>query len=158
LLSDILTISIVAIICGAKSSWDIREYAVHRETWLREFLPLNNGIPSRLTIERVLRILDSRKFEAVFTQIMKGVQKLTKGDVVAIDGKKYFGYTTENGVSRSLYMVSAWCSRNSLSLGHIQTEAKSNEITAMPELLRMLDLRNSTVTADAIACQKSIEN
>jgi len=155
-LSDILVISIIAIMCGATSSAQIAKYGVLREEWLRKFLYLENGMPHRLTVERVLSMLNPKEFQMLFTQMMQKMQTVTKGSIVALDGKAFHVCSGEDGKTQVMYMVSAWCDTNKLTLGQIQTSEKSNEITAIPELLALLDIKGSIVTIDAIGCQHKI--
>ena len=155
-LSDILVISILAIMCGATSSVQIAQFGLLREEWLRKFLTLKNGAPHRLTIDRVLGLLNAKEFQRLFTEIMQRMQSVTKGSVVALDGKAFHTGSGEDGKVRVMTMVSAWCDTNKLTLGQIQTDEKSNEITAIPELLSLLDIKDSIVTIDAIGCQRQI--
>jgi len=156
-LYEIISISIVAILCGATSSTHIYQFARLREKWLKKFLPLKNGIPSRLTIERVLSIINPRAFEEWFNIIMQKVHKDTKGAVVALDGKQFFTQRDSNGGKGiPLYIVSAWCERNGMVLAHQKTKEKSNEITTIPLLLKCLKIPKSIVTIDAIGCQWEI--
>lgn len=151
-LADIITLCIVGIMSGAKSTHQIHMFAKYREEWFRQFLELPNGIPNRLTINRVLSLLHPKKFCLVFTQIMQHIQKISDGEIVSLDGKSCF-QSAERG---ALYMVSAWCNENNSILGQLNTGEKNSEITALPELLSMLEIQGMTVTIDAIGCQKNI--
>lgn len=151
-LVDILGICIVAIMCGAKSTHQIHMFAQYREGWFRRFLSLPNGIPNRLTINRVLSLINPKQFGLVFTQIMQHIQRISTDAIVSLDGKSCYARGDQGVIS----MVSAWCNENSSILGQIQTEKKSNEIKAIPELLSLLDVKGLTVTIDAIGCQKEI--
>jgi len=155
-LVEILLICIIGIIAGADSSYKIQIFAVNREKWLREYLRLEHGIPGRLTIERVLGAIDPKAMERAFMSIMGLAQKASKGQVVAIDGKAFFSKRNEDGSANVFYMVGAWCTANGVALGQVQTKEKSNEITAIPELLNYLGIKGATVTIDAIGCQKGI--
>jgi predicted transposase YbfD/YdcC len=155
-LEEILAISIAAMICGADSISKIVQFAQLRERWLKKYLPLPNGIPHRLTIWRTLSALNPSALEEIFNRIMKKLQKVSAGAVVALDGKKYFTETGEDNVTRMLYIVNAWNEANGLTLGQVRTQEKSNEIKAIPELLRILKIRGSIVTIDAAGCQKEI--
>jgi predicted transposase YbfD/YdcC len=155
-LYEIIAICIIAIICGATSSTNIYQFAKIREQWLRKFMPLKNGIPSRLTIERMLRSLNPRVFEEWFNIIMQKVAKETKGAIVAIDGKRFYNQPSKNGKGIPLYIVSAWCTRNGMTLAQQKTKDKSNEITTIPLLLKCLKIPSSIVTIDAIGCQRDI--
>jgi len=155
-LVDILMICIMGITAGADSSYRIYLFAVNREMWLRKYLTLEHGIPGRLTIERVLAAIDPKAMERAFISIMRLAQKASKGKVVAIDGKAFFSNRNEDGTANIFYMVGAWCTANGVALGQVQVNEKSNEITAIPELLKYLGINGATVTIDAIGCQKEI--
>lgn len=153
---EILTICIIAIMCGARSSLEINEFAILREEWFKTFLELPNGIPHRLTINRVLSLLKPRSFEKVFMIIMNHARKITDGAVVSIDGKSYYSQKKNRENTHPLYMLNVWCNENSTILGSIDIDEKTNEITAIPEILKMLDVKGATITIDAIGCQKNI--
>lgn len=155
-LTDILAICIIAVMCGAQSSLEIQMFAEMRKEWFGGFLSLTNGIPNRLTFERVLRIIDSHAFSKLFTEIMQHIQTRSKGSVVAIDGKCCYSRGRNGKCENVLYMVSAWQQANAEVLGQVETEEKSNEITAIPRLLSMLSIEDAIVTIDAIGCQKTI--
>jgi predicted transposase YbfD/YdcC len=155
-LKDILVLSLCAIICGADGFVAIEEFGLLKEAWLKTFLELPNGIPSHDTIGRVFALLSPKALEAVFRAWMRAVAVLTKGEVVAIDGKTLRRSFREAGSGVFVHMVSAWATRNRVVLGQVKTEEKSNEITAIPELLGLLDLKGCIVTIDAMGCQKDI--
>ncbi len=155
-LKDILVLSLCAIICGADGFVAIEEFGILKEEWLKTFLDLSNGIPSHDTIGRVFAHLSPKALESVFRAWMKAVAVLTKGEVVAIDGKTLRRSFREAGSGLFVHMVSAWATRNRVVLGQVKTEEKSNEITAIPELLGLLDLKGCVVTIDAMGCQKDI--
>jgi predicted transposase YbfD/YdcC len=149
-------ICIIGITAGADSSYKIHLFAVNREEWLRKYLKLEHGIPGRLTIERVLAVIDPKAMEQAFIAIMRLARKASKGAVVAIDGKAFFSNRNEDGSVNVFYMVGAWCTANGIALGQVQVKEKSNEITAIPELLKYLGIKGATVTIDAIGCQRNI--
>ena len=151
-LVEILVICIIGITAGADSSYKIYLSAINREAWLRKYLTLEHGIPGRLTIERVLALIDPKAKEKAFISIMRLAQKSSKGAVVAIDGKAFFSKRNEDGTVNIFYMVGAWCTANGVALGQVQVKEKSNEITAIPELLTYLGIKGATVTIDAIGC------
>jgi predicted transposase YbfD/YdcC len=154
-LSDIMFIAIAAILCGA-GSWDEMErFGKAKKTWLKSFLSLPHGIPSHDTFNRVFQSLSPEELEKSFLNWVSSLAQRTHGEVVAIDGKSLRGTRSADGKS-IVHMVSAWAGANNLVLGQRKTEAKSNEITAIPELLRVLELSGTTVTIDAIGCQKQI--
>ena len=155
-LLDIVALTICAVICGADNWVEIAEFGQAKEDWLRGFLPLPNGIPSHDTLGRVFSRRDPEQFQAGFLDWVRSISELTQGEVVAIDGKTLRGSGDRNSGRRPLHLVSAWATANRLTLGQIKTAAKSNEITAIPQLLELLDLRGCLVTIDAMGCQKSI--
>ena len=155
-LAEILMICIIGITAGADSSYQIHLFALNREEWLRKYLKLEHGIPGRLTIERVLAIIDPKAMEQAFIAIMRLARKASKGAIVAVDGKSFFSNRNEDGSVNVFYLVGAWCTANGIALGQVQVKEKSNEITAIPELLKYLEIKGATVTIDAIGCQKNI--
>jgi predicted transposase YbfD/YdcC len=155
-LSDILVIAVCAVLCGAESYPAIEDFGHERAEWLKQFLELPEGIPSHDTFNRVLRLLDPVQFQACFLRWMQAVAEVTAGEIVAIDGKalrRSFGKGTGK---RAIHMVSAWASENGAVLGQRKVDTKSNEITAIPELLDLLALNGCIVTIDAMGCQRTI--
>ena len=118
---------------------------------------LENGIPGRLTFARVLQIIQLKAFAVLFSQIMAWIEVVSKEQVVAIDVKALAGTYHNEGRKGLIYMVSAWCSENKISLAQVNTQTKSNEINAIPELLDLLDIKGAIVTMDAMGCQKKYE-
>lgn len=156
LLSDIVAITICAVICGADGPVDIEQYAREKYAWLKTFLTLPNGIPSHDTIGRVLARIDPYQFQSCFLRWIQHICHLSSGEVVPIDGKTLrHSYDTELDQS-AIHMVSAWAASNRLVLGQLKVSEKSNEITAIPELVDALDLAGCIVTIDALGCQKEI--
>jgi predicted transposase YbfD/YdcC len=156
LLIDIVTLTICAVICGADGPSDIEEYGHAKYDWLKTFLALPNGIPSHDTIGRVLARIDPHQFQTCFLRWMQQLCHLSSGEVVPIDGKTLrHSYDTELDRS-AIHMVSAWAATNRLVLGQLKVTEKSNEITAIPELLDALDIAGCIVTIDALGCQKEI--
>lgn len=153
---DILIIAICAIICGADSWVAVEEFGIAKKTWFRSFLKLPNGIPSHDTFTNVFRKLASKQFEVCFTSWTESISKVFDGEVVAVDGKTLRRSHDASFDKKAIHMVSAWASTNSIVLGQIKTEEKSNEITAIPELLFGLELKGCLVTIDAMGCQKKI--
>ncbi len=158
LLIDIVIITICAVICGAEGWEDIEVFARAREGWLREFIALPYGVPCHDTIRRVFAALDPKELECAFRRWVRAVFRFTNKQVVAIDGKSLrHSYTdAENKTSSMLHMVSAWAAENGLVLGQIKTADKSNEITAIPELLEILALKGCIITIDAMGAQRDI--
>jgi len=155
LLEDIIFITIAAVICGSETWNEIEDYGKSKENWLKTLLKLPNGIPSHDTFNRFFSALDSDKFEAVFLSWVKDLAKITNGDIVSIDGKTLRG-SRDKGSKRAIHMVSAWSKLNQISLGQLKVDDKSNEITAIPRLLDVLELKDCLVTIDAMGCQREI--
>lgn len=155
-LIDVLVIAVCAVISGAESWVDMALYGRSKTEWLSSFLKLPHGIPSHDTFRRVFMLIDPEAFEAAFTTWAQSFAKSIEREVVAIDGKtvrRSFDRGHEQG---PIHIVSAWACEQGLSLGQRQVNDKSNEITAIPELLDALVLENSIVTLDAMGCQKTI--
>ena len=155
-LIDIVAITVCAVICGADSWVEVALFGRSREAWFRQWLELPNGIPSHDTFGRVFAMLDAEAFAGCFRGWMAAVQEATKGQVVAIDGKSVRGSRDRTKGKGAIHLVSAWASSNQLVLGQVKVDDKSNEITAIPELLRLLSLKGCIVTIDAMGCQKAI--
>lgn len=154
-LIDIIIIAICAVICGAEGWEEIEEFGKEKQEWLENILELPNGIPSHDTISRVFSKINPQEFEKCFLAWVRGLTESISG-VVAIDGKTLRrSHDGANG-KKALHLVSAWAAENRLVLAQLATEEKSNEITAIPELLRMLDLSGCIVTIDAMGTQKKI--
>ena len=144
-----------AVLCGGQGSVDMGLFAKSKEPFLRGFLRLENGVPSHDTFSRLFRMLDTEQFRAAFQRFMAGFSEQCEG-VVAIDGKVLRrSFDSASGKS-PLHMVAAWGCEQRLVLAQIATDAKSNEITAVPKLLEMLRLKGTIVTADALNCQRAI--
>jgi predicted transposase YbfD/YdcC len=155
-LINIAFIAVCGVLSGANSFAAIHEFGCDRRTWLARFLDLTNGIPSEDTFRRVLARLDPGAFEKCLLSWMQAVQEITAGRLIAVDGKTLRGSYNKRDGQAAIHMVSAWATENRLSLGQVVVEAKSNEITAIPELLRLLDLSGALVSIDAMGCQKEI--
>ena len=155
-LRDIMTITICAVICGADTWEDIRNYAESKTEWLGTFLELPNGIPSEDTFARVFSLINPKEFEKRFMEWMQSVAEATEGDIIPVDGKTLRRSHDKKSGKSAIHMVSAWSSVNGCVLGQVKTEEKSNEITAIPELLKILDLHGCIVTIDAMGTQKEI--
>ena len=156
LLSDVLTIAICGVICGAEGWAEVEQFGRDKLAWLRTFLALPHGIPSHDTFGRIFARLDPKVFERGFVAWMEALTDRSGGRIVAVDGKTLrhsFDHASEQA---AVHMVSAFASANHLVLGQIATQAKSNEITAIPKLLELLDLHGAIVTIDAMGCQKEI--
>ena len=156
LLIDILTIAILAVICGADGWVGIETYGQAKAPWLKTFLALPNGIPSHDTFGRVFARLDPEQLQGCFLQWVRAVGRVTDGEVIAIDGKTVRRSYDAGGDKGAVHMVSAWASQNRLVLGQRKVDDKSNEITAIPKLLEVLDIHGCIVTLDAMGTQKEI--
>lgn len=156
-LVDIIVIAVMAVICGSDTWQDVYEFAVMRQEWLTGLLGLRHGVPSESTFKRVFRLLDATAFAAAFARwTQRLVGEDLDGKLVAIDGKTLRGSYREKGKRHPLHLVTAWVADNHVVFGQVATEAKSNEITAIPKLLEMLVLKGATVTIDAMGCQRNI--
>jgi predicted transposase YbfD/YdcC len=155
-LASVLVLSLCAVVCGADSFVAIEHFGRAREDWLETFLELPNGIPSHDTIGRIFAMLDPKALEEAFRQWAAAMATLTKGEVVAIDGKTLRRSFQSANRTAFVHMVSAWAAGNRMVLGQVKTEDKSNEITAIPRLLELLQIKGCLVTIDAMGCQKEI--
>lgn len=155
-LIDIIAITICAVLCGADDWVSIEEFAEAKIDWFKKFLNLENGIPSHDTFGRVFAILSPEEFQESFISWVQSVSKVFNKDVIAIDGKTLRrSHDKKNGKS-AIHMVSAWSVNNRMVLGQCKTAEKSNEITAIPVLLKALEIKGCIVTIDAMGCQKKI--
>ena len=155
-LLDIVVISVLAVICGANHWPEIADFAQTRAKWLGSFLRLPSGIPAVDTFRRVFAALDVEAFNRSFMAWTQSLTETVKGKLVAIDGKTLRGSHTTSEKDDARHIVSAWVGENHIVFGQLATEAKSNEITAIPKLVKMLDLKGATVTIDAMGCQRKI--
>jgi predicted transposase YbfD/YdcC len=155
-LIDILVIAICATICGAETWEDFELFGYAKRDWFKSFLELPGGIPSHDTFRRVFARLDPSQFQQAFLDWVRSVTRLTKGEVVAIDGKQLRRSADLAVGKKAINMVSAWAEENRMVLGQVKVDEKSNEITAIPELLRMLEISGCIVTIDAMGCQTEI--
>lgn len=157
LLVDVIVIAVCGVIVGCEGPTSIRLWSQEKEDWLREFLELPNGLPSRDCLRRVLSLLKPEAFGECFgSWVAECLSKDSEGRLIAIDGKTLRRSHDRRAGLGPLHVVSAWASEEGLSLGQLATEAKSNEITAIPELLERIDVRDAVVTIDAMGCQKEI--
>jgi predicted transposase YbfD/YdcC len=154
-LLEILMIALCTVLSGGQSAVDMAIFAREKEAFLREFLKLANGLPSHDTFSRVFRLLDPEQFRACFQRFMARFAETCQG-VIAIDGKVLRRSFDKASGKSPLHMVSAWGCDQRLVLAQVATDAKSNEITAIPKLLRMLCLKGTIVTVDALNCQRAI--
>ena len=152
-LIDIITIALCAVICGADTWEDIEEFGDTKKEWFERFLELPHGIPGHDTFARVFASMNPKEFQQAFLRWVEAVQTVTKR-IVAIDGKTLRRSHEKN--KSPIHLVSAWALENKMVLGQMKTREKSNEITAIPELLSVLELGGCIVTIDAMGCQKEI--
>jgi predicted transposase YbfD/YdcC len=138
-------------------SWDaMEEFGQTHEQWLRKFLELPNGIPSHDTFNRVFARIDPDQFRTCFISWVKSIEPKFDGDIIPIDGKTVRRSHDRANGNKAIHMVSAWACHSSLVLGQLKTEEKSNEITAIPKLLDLLEIKGCVVSIDAMGCQKKI--
>ena len=155
-LLDVIVIAMCAVICGAEDWVASEPFGKAKEAWFGRFLALPNGIPSHDTFGRVFALLSPVHFQECFVSWMQAVAEVVAGQVVAIDGKTLRRSYDRRSAKAAIHMVSAWATQNRVVLGQLKTEEKSNEITAIPELLKVLDVQGCIVTIDAMGCQKAI--
>lgn len=155
-LIDILFIGVCTMVCNGEGFTDMEDFAIAKEDWLRQYLELPGGIPSHDTFRRVFSILDPGVFVACFVAWSQALHEATNGEVIALDGKTIRHSFDKASGQPALHIISAWASANGLALGHVKVDGKSNEITAFPKLLEMLDIKGRTVTMDAMGCQKEL--
>lgn len=156
LLMDMIIVAICAAICGAEGWEDVELFGRSKQNWFKTFLKLPHGIPSHDTFGRVFAVLDAQQFQACFMEWVQALNQLTKGQIVPIDGKQLRRSHDKSLGKKAIYMVSAWAAENRVVLGQRKVDDKSNEITAIPELLDILDVSGCIVTTDAIGCQTEI--
>jgi len=155
-LVDILVIALCGFLAGCEGWVDVELFGISKRRWLEKFLELPNGIPSHDTFGRVLALLDPQQLARVLRQFVQAVVGSLQGEAVAIDGKTLLRSGESTTGKEALHLVSAWATQHGVSLGQVATADHSNEITAIPVLLQLLDVRGATVTIDAMGCQKAI--
>lgn len=155
-LLDIVIIGICAVVAGANDWVAVESFGKAKQAWFARFLALPNGIPSHDTFGRVFALLAPKQFQACFLSWVQAVAQVTDGQVIAIDGKTLRRSHNRRAGKAAIHMVSAWATQTRVVLGQLKTEEKSNEITAIPELLKVLDVSGCIVTIDALGCQRAI--
>lgn len=155
-LMDIIVIAICGVICGADDWVAISDFGEAKIEWLSTFLELPNAIPSHDTFGRVFSLINPEKFQECFANWIQSVAEISEGQIIPIDGKTLRRSYDSKSSTAAIHMVSAWADGSRLVLGQVKTEEKSNEINAIPELLRILHINGCIVTTDAMGCQKKI--
>lgn len=155
-LGDILFLAVCAMLAGANDFVGVQKFGLAKRAWLKKFLELPNGIPAHDTIGRVFSLLDSEQFIQCFINWVQSIHRVSAGEVVAVDGKTARASLDRGKGQNPLHVVSAWASANRVVLGEVMVDEKSNEITAIPKLLELLELHGAIVTIDAMGCQKEI--
>src|ERR1044071_6322116 len=156
-LLDILVIALCTLLTGGEGFQDMALFGQTKRAWLQTFLALPHGIPSHDTFGRVFARLHPQRFQACFLAWTRAVADLTQGALISLDGKTVKASLDRATAASPLHMVSAWCSENTgLVLGQVKTDTKSNEITAIPQLLQLLAIKGCIVTIDAMGCQTAI--
>jgi len=162
LLNEILFITVLAVIAGADDFNEIAEYAEKKQSWLKSFLKLPKGIPSHDTFNRVVCMIDAGEFQHCFIDWMHDIRSALPDfpgdDVINLDGKTVRNSEDKTDNKKAIHMVSALASKYGLVLGQQKCNEKSNEITAIPALLKILLVEGSIITIDAMGCQKNIAN
>lgn len=155
-LVEIIMIAVCAVLSGAEGWEDIEEFGQSKEDWLRQIRALDHGIPSHDTFRREFSLLDGAAFQERFMRWVEGVFSVTRGQVIAIDGKTVRGSQDEGAGKHALHLVSAWASANGVRVGQRKVAEKSNEITAIPALREQLYVAGCIVTIDAMGCQTAM--
>ncbi|MBN2117040.1 MAG: ISAs1 family transposase [Anaerolineales bacterium] len=155
-LLDIVGLSICGVICGADRWTEIEEFGHAKQSWLQTFLELPNGIPSHDTIGRVFARLLPGEFQRSFQSWIQSISTGTEGQIISIDSKTFRRSYDRGRDKAAIHMVSAWASKNHLLLGQVKTHENSNEIMAIPQLLKVLAIKGCIVTIDAMGCQTDI--
>ena len=155
-LIDILIIGICTVICGGDDYEAMAEFGRAKEKWFQTFLELPNSMPSHDTFRRVFSALNPEQFQRCFLEWTSAISTMTSGEIIALDGKRVRRSYDKGDGKAAIRMVSAWATTNRLVLGQVKVDEKSNEITAIPELLRRLDISGCLITIDAMGCQVDI--
>lgn len=155
-LTDIVLIAVCAVLCGAENWSEVEEFGQSKVKWLKQYLALPAGIPSHDTFSRVFRLIDASAFQQRFMRWVEQHFHIPRGQVIAVDGKTARGSRDRFRGQDALHLVSAWASETGVLLGQRKIDEKSNEITAVPELLKLLFIKGCIVTVDALNCQKDI--
>ncbi len=157
-LIEIIIISICAILCGAQGWTQVERFGLEKEEWLKTFLSLPHGIPAHDTFGDVFAMISPVKFRECFMKWISRVSEITKGEIIAIDGKTLRRSHDRRRGKESVHLVNAFAVKNGLFLAHEKVDNKSNEIKAIPKLLKLLEIKGCIITMDAMGCQKGIAN
>jgi len=155
-IQDVVVLAILAVISNAQSWMEIAEFATAKEAWLKQYLPLTNGLPSHDTIQRVFQLLNPDELMRRFMAWSQAVMTRTEGNLIAIDGKTLRRSHDRVHDQKALHLVRAWATEQGLILGQQRVDEKANEIVAIPDLLKTLQLKDCIVTLDAMGCQTAI--
>lgn len=155
-LEAIVFISVCGVICGAEGWVDLHRYGLLKKEWLSKYVDLSHGIPSHDTFGRLFSLLETKEFQEFFLGWIRKIGDKSQGRIISLDGKSLRRSHDRSRGKEALHLVHAWASENHFLLGEVKTDAKSNEITAIPELLKVLDLAGAIVTIDAMGTQKEI--
>jgi predicted transposase YbfD/YdcC len=155
-LIDIITIALCGVICGADDWVSVEAFGNAKEEWLRTFLEMPHGVPSHDTFGTVFGWIEPEEFQQRFLAWVQGVVRVTEAEVIGIDGKRMRGSKEKHKGKRAIEIVSAWATENEMVLGQVKVAEDSNEITAIPKLLKLLEIKGCIVTIDAMGCQKGI--
>src|ERR1700680_976915 len=156
LLGDILFLAVCAMIAGANDFVAMQKFGYAKRDWRKKFLELPNGIPSHDTLGRVFSLLDGEQFIQCFLGWVQTIHQVTAGEIIAVDGKTARASLDRAKGRNPLHVVSAWATASRVVWGKVMVDEKSNEITAIPKLLQLLELRGAIVTIDAMGCQKEM--
>ena len=155
-LPHLIFIAITMVLSGADDGEMVEALAKTKMAWLKKYIPLPHGIPSHDTFSRVFAHLDPEAFQSAFVSWVAQICSQTAGEIIAIDGKTLRGSYDTSGDKAAIHMVNAWACKTGMILGQLKTEAKSNEITAIPTLLDRIEIAGSLVSIDAMGCQRTI--
>lgn len=155
-LSEVLIIAVLSVLCGMEHFTEMEMFAQEQQEWLKKYLKLENGVPSHDTFGDIFAVIEPEAISSVFTEWSESIRQKTPGEVVAIDGKTICASRDVPKNKKAIHVVSAWAAQNRLVLGEVATSEKSNEITAIPELLEMLEIKGCIVTIDAMGTQTKI--
>ena len=153
---EIIGLSLFSVLAGAQAWTEVEDFCKHHEDWLRDYFSLPGGIPSHDTFSRVFSALNHYEFQECFLKWLTEILELLPEGVIAIDGKSIRASRRVKNNMKALHIVSAWSCENGISLGQVKVDDKSNEIKAIPEILKKICIEGAVVTLDAMGCQKDI--